>query len=1231
MADGQVYFQREWLKDPAFNRSPVYKTLATDPKTYENPSMEGDDQHDFSRFDLSHLKTLAINFVEKLKIPGIGFEKGFLRPLLNGALQTDPGQRISDLSRLPIIGFWSKIPGGHSLQSKLATYALSGEIRYSIFNRDSGPYIIWDHQQQLLQDFEAAAQEPESRKKKNDGSAAFQTMLCYVNAFGTSRDLGKAKQFLHKAEEKGHRLAQVLGPRLLDGFSKESNQPRMEYSQCLALGFSIIGKAQQSSKLAVHNGCSTTTFPDYASFRDVFISEGKMADMDEDDIQRISITTNASSVRQSILEIAVQHGDIELVDTLVSNLNEECDLLTSNIGDVLGNAACHGHGAIVNRILRERSNLTSEEITPLLHWLFCLAYASLGEVQAHLRDRTIKSDLKRALDEPTAYNAIFDPQWPFQAYGTPLATAISSGNVDAVKTLLALRADPLALVYMTSDNSTPKLTPIHLAVHYHLPGILQLLWRAAFGQTKIVADRVYSTPSLENFPIACTLSHLTNAERYAIHGSNYMNNLRKMVQMLPVELLTQVSPEGQNAITQAIDLEDIDTLTLLLERFPALADRKLVQPGNQDLFTYPLHFAAQIGSSRDTDESIQILESIFKLASHAIDQPDSSSAKPMHIAAMGSSPRVMKWLLDKGVSCHQTDGRGQGALHFCRCPENAKILMLSGADFNQRDDLGFTPVHASASQRAEGVLEVLIDAGADLNSNDNGVGTPLHCAVQQKSLPMTEMLLKAKVNIDALDRHGRTPLLVAINTERSDIASLLLDHGADPFIEDQQCSSPFHLALAWENESFLSKILEHSKFRTLSWDVKIKALRFAAKNGERVSLRKYLHQLLGPSLEAISPSIPERNLIQNSIHVAASACRSDLVDAFLSHGFSLESRDSKGNTPLLTACQAGRDKPGKINAYFRTRACDKLITVGANILATNDDGQTPLRISQTHADFPLMTHLLDYALEPQGWSLSLDRRRKRLLDSIKDPEKDDEFCAEALALLGGETINLELLPSAALKNEWDFVMSFIGGHFTTKADLCSCLGLDTEHDTENELHGQNLPPDTTCHPDSKRSAKKRKASDSPDSSQSGATPKTESDSAQPKEIQPNTKRKSVDLLDLLRFYSITKDRDMVRYLYGLLKDEKVTHQNTRGYDFGRPNFQFEVAETKALLSEMIWGKQIGFPEMNGKKDESPEKEDEYGESDGAKTDENDEEWEVVSELTSESESSEDFGPDNPVL
>lgn len=1061
----------------------------------QDDTLEENSQRVFGRFDPSNLKTLAIEFVNGLKIPGVGFEKGMLRPLISRTLQTDPNKRISDLSRLPIVGFWNKTPGGHDLQSKLATYTMSGDIRYSIFSRDNGPYIIWEQQQQLLQVFEAGAER--AQPGKTDGSAAFQTMLCYVNAFGTSGNLTKATKLLQKAEEAGHLVARLLGPRMLDGFTNTSYL-RKTYSESLALGFSITQQPQVPSNIFALKNSAITEPLSYEDFREIVLNGG----LEEDVIVMKGLIPNSgSSVCLRALDLAAQHGDLELLNALLQKIESDA-ALNSEGEPLVVEAASRGHGNIVTRLLKAGASITGRKSTSLFHWLFCLEESSLKDVQSHLLEHSRDLPLETLLNEASTEKTTVHPQWPFQVYGTPLAIATAAGNLAAVKLLLSLKANPLTPAFAAAEgDSSPVVTPIHLAVRYHFPVILELLWQAAFSEKQITVTRHHISlcPALGSFPIACALSLLTNAERFAIHGSTYKEALRRTIVLHSTDTLLQSSPEGRSALTQAIDVEDVDTVELLLEHCPELASRKLEQPKCKGMFTYPLHFAVQIGSCRDTDESVSILKLILQLDPVAMNRLDSSSLKPIHVAAMGTSTRITEYLLSLGVSCTDLDSHGQSPLHFCRTASNSQLLLSNGVDIDHRDELGFTAAHLAASKGTEDVLQALINAGANLSSHGNNIETPLHCAIERKSRTMAEMLLKAGADINATEKNGKTPLLVAMNTGRSDLVLFLFKNGAHPFIEDNAGSSPFLMSLAWKSSNILSIFQNHSHFEHLSWEAKIKALHFAAESGEPAPLKQYLRKLPQPPTDVHDYEYPGMVL---AIHHCAASCRADLLEVLLSAGFKVDSRDAAGNTPLILACRAGRGK-NDTKAYSRTYMCQRLIENGADILAKHDGGLTAFKIARAHRDYPLLTLLLERVLEMNG--LDTQTRRSRILESIADPSKEEKFCKEARALIGNEIFETKLIQDAVLKEEWDFIMTCIGGSFFFNDQFDS------------------------------------------------------------RDVDGNAAWGMTDL-DMVRYYSVLKDRDMVRWIFLEVGDPKFENK----CEIGRRNLNMEFRETKGSVDELLW-------------------------------------------------------------
>lgn len=87
--------------------------------------------------------------------------------------------------------------------------------------------------------------------------------------------------------------------------------------------------------------------------------------------------------------------------------------------------------------------------------------------------------------------------------------------------------------------------------------------------------------------------------------------------------------------------------------------------------------------------------------------------------------------------------------------------------------------------------------GADLNERDSHGRTPLHWCADggHTKLAMHLCLLKADVN--AQDKYGQTPLHYSVSLEDAETANLLLDWGADPSMEDAESDTPESIGL-WE-------------------------------------------------------------------------------------------------------------------------------------------------------------------------------------------------------------------------------------------------------------------------------------------------------------------------------------------------------------------------------------------------------------------------------------------------
>lgn len=126
-------------------------------------------------------------------------------------------------------------------------------------------------------------------------------------------------------------------------------------------------------------------------------------------------------------------------------------------------------------------------------------------------------------------------------------------------------------------------------------------------------------------------------------------------------------------------------------------------------------------------------------------------------------------------------------LHLAVSTQNEKLVTLlieRGADPNERDVLGRTPLHElfsgiyfRPSPLAWSIAKTLLQRGGNPNIPDKLGGTPLHLASSQPKIPLEviELLLENKANPKVVGPNDKTPIDMARACGRGDVEKLLLE------------------------------------------------------------------------------------------------------------------------------------------------------------------------------------------------------------------------------------------------------------------------------------------------------------------------------------------------------------------------------------------------------------------------------------------------------------------------
>ncbi|MGC8669454.1 MAG: ankyrin repeat domain-containing protein [Chthonomonadales bacterium] len=137
-------------------------------------------------------------------------------------------------------------------------------------------------------------------------------------------------------------------------------------------------------------------------------------------------------------------------------------------------------------------------------------------------------------------------------------------------------------------------------------------------------------------------------------------------------------------------------------------------------------------------------------ADRRLARADYATFSPMQLAAYKGQVAVVKLLLKAGV---RADAGRTGV------------------------SSDWTPLHWAALGRHPDVVRLLIENGADLNALGAGQKTALHQAVEQNDLATARILLESGADVNAVDDRGFTPLHIALERGSGPLADLIRSYG----------------------------------------------------------------------------------------------------------------------------------------------------------------------------------------------------------------------------------------------------------------------------------------------------------------------------------------------------------------------------------------------------------------------------------------------------------------------
>lgn len=317
--------------------------------------------------------------------------------------------------------------------------------------------------------------------------------------------------------------------------------------------------------------------------------------------------------------------------------------------------------------------------------------------------------------------------------------------------------------------------------------------------------------------------------------------------------------------------------------------------------------------------------------------------------------------------------KGISPLHFAAACEHGNIpiidlLLRAGADSNNRDCYGNTPLHYARDQkvktkliRAKGNPALKNQRGEDaigfkrqempgegtlLNailkgkkdeaislidkspSQRDGFGrSALHYAASCGEVEILKYLLSTdKLKIDDRDKDGETPLFTALQMQKKPIARLLVSRGADVNAKDKKGWTPLHEAARGSSVSLVELLISHGALECFNKAGMTPYMLAKEEENEKIA------QVIFDQLNKPRSDIQVRKF-QSPLHLAVLSFNIVEVQKHLVPSL-LEACDIEEKTPLHYAIFYGFEQAAKL-----------LLEKGANLEARDKNQETSLWIT----------------------------------------------------------------------------------------------------------------------------------------------------------------------------------------------------------------------------------------------------------------------------------------------
>ncbi|EWZ86563.1 hypothetical protein FOWG_10125 [Fusarium oxysporum f. sp. lycopersici MN25] len=382
-----------------------------------------------------------------------------------------------------------------------------------------------------------------------------------------------------------------------------------------------------------------------------------------------------------------------------------------------------------------------------------------------------------------------------------------------------------------------------------------------------------------------------------------------------------------------------------------------------------------------------------------LNRPTSDGWLPVLHIVKGGSSVVLQRLLERQpnpADANQRDVKdGKSALHWAfyyKQHSAIRLLIEHGANVNEKDPEGWTPLIQAICEKNEDLVWLLIKKGAQVDQKDAKGWLPLHYAIEFRSTGVVWLLILNGADVKL--RHINIPSVLDLALQKAEysFAWLLCQHGADINEVDEKGMTRLHRASYSGRVEDVEFLLTNGVEPGMKDTAGFTALHYAVLGGSEAVVR------LLASRCSLREVIDEPDVKGNTALILATLRRNKpMVRALVDNAASLELQDSAGVTALHHAARLGfeggvkliinqsldinmPDKQGYTavhHAVNSTEASSHTIRLlkeaGADLDVQDHAGLTPLMLAVHLGMFPEARQLLSQGADrlvrnAQGWS-----------------------------------------------------------------------------------------------------------------------------------------------------------------------------------------------------------------------------------------------------------------------